>query len=62
MRKALIIGGTGTISTAVVRALAEDGTWDITLLNRGNRKISFPDGIRTISADVHDEEAVREKL
>ena len=34
MRKALIIGGTGTISTAVVRALAEDGTWDITLLNR----------------------------
>ncbi len=62
MRKALIIGGTGTISTAVVRALAEDGTWDITLLNRGNRKISFPDGARTISADVHDEKAVREKL
>lgn len=62
MRKALIIGGTGTISAAVVRALAEDGTWDITLLNRGNRKISFPDGIRTISADVHDEKAVREKL
>lgn len=53
--KALIIGGTGTISTAVV-ALALSKGWELTVLNRGNRKL--PAGVEGIVADIHDEEAV----
>ena len=36
--KALFIGGTGTISTDVV-ALAQQRGWEITLLNRGSKKV-----------------------
>ena len=34
--KALFIGGTGVISTAISQLVTERG-WDLTLLNRGNR-------------------------
>lgn len=53
--KALFIGGTGTISSDVV-ALAQQRGWEITLLNRGSKKI--PAGARGIIVDIHDEEAV----
>lgn len=53
--KALFIGGTGTISADVVE-LAQQRGWEITLLNRGSRKLS--EGMRSIIADIHDEEAV----
>lgn len=53
--KALFIGGTGTISSDVV-ALAQQRGWEITLLNRGSKKI--PAGTHGIIADIHDEEAV----
>ena len=29
MRKVLFIGGTGTISTAIVQKLVEDGDWEV---------------------------------
>lgn len=45
--KALFIGGTGTISTDVV-ALAQQKGWEITLLNRGSKKM--PEGIHSIIA------------
>ena len=51
--KALFIGGTGTISTDVV-ALAQQKGWEITLLNRGSKKM--PEGIHSIIADINDEE------
>ena len=50
--KALFIGGTGTISTDVV-ALAQQRGWEITLLNRGSKKM--PEGIHSIIADINDE-------
>ena len=53
--KALFIGGTGTISTSVTELALKRG-WDITLLNRGSRPV--PEGMDTIVADIHDEEAV----
>ena len=34
--KALLIGGTGVISSSITRLLLEKG-WEVTLLNRGNR-------------------------
>lgn len=59
--KALLIGGTGTISMAVTRLAVEKG-WDVTLLNRGSRNIEAPQGIHWIHADVNDEVAIREAL
>ena len=60
--KGLFIGGTGTISMAIVRQLAETPGWDVWLLNRGNRAADVPAGVHTITADINDEQAVAEKL
>ena len=57
--KALFIGGTGTISTDVV-ALAQQKGWEITLLNRGSKKM--PEGLHSIIADINDEEAVAKAI
>ncbi|MBR6897826.1 MAG: NAD-dependent epimerase/dehydratase family protein [Lachnospiraceae bacterium] len=62
MKKALFIGGTGTISTAIVKKLAADGGWDIWLLNRGNRADVVPEGVHQIIANVYDEADVAKKL
>lgn len=56
-RKALLIGGTGTISMAITKLLATMD-WDVELLNRGNRNDDIPDGVNVICADINDEEAV----
>jgi nucleoside-diphosphate-sugar epimerase len=53
--KALLIGGTGTISTAVA-ALALQRGWEITLLNRGNKPL--PAGMQGIVADIRNESEV----
>ena len=60
-RKALFIGGTGTISTAITAQLAAEGEWELTLLNRGNRNAGVPENVRILKADINDE-AVVEKL
>ena len=53
----LIIGGTGTISSAITRQLAESGH-DLWLLNRGTRKDEVPANVKQIIADIDDEESV----
>ena len=60
--KALFIGGTGTISAAIVRRLAKNPDWEVWLINRGNRKGAVPEGVHQIIADINDEAAVLEKL
>ena len=60
--KALFIGGTGTISMGIVKRLAEDPLWEVYVLNRGNRTSELPSGVRTIAADITDEEDVKNKL
>ena len=60
--KALFIGGTGTISMAIVRRLAEKTDWEVWLLNRGRRAADVPAGVHTITADINDEQAVAEIL
>ncbi len=57
--KVLFIGGTGTISTDVVRLSQERG-WEITLLNRGNKK--SPEGVNNIVVDMADEAGVEKAL
>ncbi len=60
--KALFIGGTGTISTAIVNRLAEDPLWEVWLLNRGNRKDVVPANVKQISCDISDEADAAKKL
>ena len=60
--KALFIGGTGTISAAVVRRLVEELNWEVWLINRGNRRIIESDRVHTIIADINDEADVAEKI
>ena len=62
MKKALFIGGTGTISTAITRKVAKDGEWELWLLNRGNRSDILPREVKVINADINDEEDVLRKL
>lgn len=62
MQRALFIGGTGTISMAITRALANDPDWELVLLNRGSRADEVPDNVRVINADIEDEEAIEELI
>ena len=44
-----MIGGTGTISSAITRQLAES-EHELWLLNRGNRQAELPAGVKQIVA------------
>ncbi|WP_028911298.1 SDR family oxidoreductase [Prevotella sp. MA2016] len=59
--KILIIGGTGTISSAITRQLAAAGH-DLWLLNRGTRKNEVPAAITQVIADINDEQKVLDIL
>ncbi len=59
--RALFIGGTGTISTAVSKICAEHD-WEIFLLNRGTRSDAVPDGAKVLQADIDDEEKVADLI
>ena len=59
--KILIIGGTGTISSAITRQLAESGH-DLWLLNRGTRKQEVPASVKQVIADIDDTESVLASL
>ena len=61
-KRALFIGGTGTISTAIVKRLMESGAWEVWVLNRGSRNDALPEGVHAITADINDEEDVRKKI
>ncbi len=59
--KILMIGGTGTISMAITRLLAQKGE-DVYLLNRGNRTAELPEGVKVIQADISNEAETAAKL
>ena len=60
--KALFIGGTGTISMAITRQLAQNPDWELYLLNRGTRATELPEGVKTITADINNEEQAAKAL
>lgn len=60
--RALFIGGTGTISTAIVKQLTSMPSWEVWLLNRGNRAGVVPENVHQIIADINDEAVVAEKI
>ncbi len=62
MKRALFIGGTGTISMAIVNRLVNELSWEVWVLNRGNRAQKLPQGVNQIIADISDENDVNQKL
>ncbi|MDO4274548.1 MAG: NAD-dependent epimerase/dehydratase family protein [Eubacteriales bacterium] len=60
--KALLIGGTGTISTAITRRLAQNPDWELYLFNRGNHKDVIPENVKVIEGDIQDEEKAAKLL
>jgi nucleoside-diphosphate-sugar epimerase len=59
--KALFIGGTGTISSAITKQLLARGC-ELYLLNRGTRNESLPEGVHIIKANINDEDQVSELI
>lgn len=59
--KILFIGGTGTISMAITRLLAESDN-ELYLLNRGTRTLELPERVTVINADINDEPAAAKAL
>ncbi|MEX1376150.1 MAG: SDR family oxidoreductase [Eubacteriales bacterium] len=60
--KALLIGGTGTISMSISKKLAEDGH-ELYLLNRGNRNDELEEyNVNYITCDINDEVAMQKAL
>ena len=60
-RKALFIGGTGTISTAISNlAVKED--WELYVINRGTHNDEIPEEVHVIAGDISREEEIAEKL
>ncbi len=59
--KILIIGGTGTISSAITSQLAASGN-ELWLLNRGTRKTEVPANVKQVIADINDEDSVLKQI
>lgn len=63
MKKALFIGGTGTISTAISKLIAQSKDWELFVLNRGLRNNILPPNVHSIVVnDVNDEAEVTKAL
>ena len=61
-KKALFIGGTGTISMAITRSLASNPDWELYLINRGTRDSELPVGVKVIYGDISNEADIKEKI
>lgn len=60
--KALFIGGTGTISSAITRLVSQISGWELYILNRGTRNDEVPENVKIILADVNDEAKVADAI
>lgn len=60
--KILFIGGTGTISTAITKQLAESNEHQLYLINRGNRNHILSENVHILQADINNEEEVAAKI
>ena len=54
MKKVLIIGGTGTISSPISKLLSEDKDVELYVLNRGLRKDDLGDSVHRIKGDIRN--------
>ena len=60
-RKALFIGGTGTISTAISQ-LAVRENWELYVINRGSHNDEIPAEVHIIQEDINNEAEIAVKL
>lgn len=60
--KALLIGGTGTISSAITKQLSKDNDWDVYLFNRGVHQSDIPENVTVIQGDISNETQASELL
>ena len=60
--KILFIGGTGIISGAITRQLAEKDGYELTILNRCNNAGDIPASVRQITGDINNEDEIRNIL
>lgn len=59
MKKILIIGGTGTISSPITEMLAKSN-YDVTVLNRGKNNVGLPQNVNRIQGDITDTEKMKQ--
>lgn len=56
-KRLLITGASGFIGRAITAVIAKRGGWEIYALTSGRRAVFFPDGVKTVSADLRDVDA-----
>lgn len=61
-RRVLLIGGTGTISSAIVKLLAQSEDWEVWVFNRGNPRYALPENVKQIHGDITNEEEAAQLL
>lgn len=59
MKKILIIGGTGTISSPITAMLSKEG-YDVSVLNRGKNNTLLPDNVKWIQGDITSTDKMKE--
>lgn len=57
----LIVGGTGVLSTAVVREALDKGM-KVSVINRGHRKGCIPEGVELIQSDIKESQFLKSAL
>ena len=62
MRKILLIGGTGCLSTDIARKLCDSVEYELYMLNRGNQKERMPCNTNLIVADIRQSDSCRRIL
>ncbi len=62
MKKVLIVGGSGTISSPITEMLAQDKTVELFVLNRGNNNESLPENISFIKGDINQTDEMQEVM
>ena len=58
MKKILIIGGTGTISSWITRHFAQDPLCDVYVMNRGRKNDQLPQNVSVLIADINQKDQV----
>lgn len=60
MKKVLIIGGTGTISSPITKKLADDKDVELYVLNRGTNNSKLPQGVNHIKGNIQEVDSMKE--
>ncbi|KAL6408677.1 hypothetical protein AUP68_07621 [Ilyonectria robusta] len=51
LQNILLLGGAGTLGPSIIKALAANGTFNISVLSRPDSKSTFPSGVKKVTSD-----------